>query len=170
MSSQSRDRSLVQTVEEGDGSTKAVRGSPEPLSGNGDGDDGGNSTAVIPGSQNSMSESPRSKHLTRAAVRRVQDFQRGHDQPISSTDEILNCSDSLLRGLTPPPWPSDLIPHRKRPRRVEEILDDDSPRSRDKLSVELDEMASDSKKRKVELPYRAKQGEAGPSSRPSDRE
>jgi hypothetical protein len=68
-----------------------------------------------------------------------------------------------------------LIPHKKRPRSIGEILDDKDPGARDKLTAELDEMEmasapSDSKKRKVELTHRARQDEAGPSNRPVDRE
>jgi hypothetical protein len=46
----------------------------------------------------------------------------------------------LFRGLTPPPWPTDLTPHSKRPRDVQEVIEDDSPRAKDKLSEEIEEL------------------------------
>lgn len=153
-------------------------------------------SSVLRSEPSSVTGSPRSKHRTRALVRHVQNWQRGRDQPVSSADEILKFDENLFRGLTPPPvrkflrrllilnekgknkriadfsilqWPSDLTPHKKRPRPVEEILEDDSPRGKDKLSVELDEMDGKNKKRKMDLPYHGRQ-EAGSSSRPVDKE
>ncbi|KAI4602418.1 hypothetical protein KJ359_009661 [Pestalotiopsis sp. 9143b] len=158
MSSQSRTQSREPKAEEGGASTRDTLGPPQSLSDRDE--DEGNSTLAMPGSQN-----PRSKHRTRALVRQVQNWQRGRDQPVSSADEILKFDENLFRGLTPPPWPSDLTPHKKRPRPVEEILEDDSPRSKDKLSVELDEMDGKNKKRKMDLPYHGRQA-AGSSSRP----
>ncbi|KAF2999067.1 hypothetical protein E8E14_003759 [Neopestalotiopsis sp. 37M] len=134
MSSPAQNRSQARPVEEGEGSTRAVRGSPGPLSSNGD-DENNSSTTALPASQNNK--------------------------------------DNLFLGLTPPPWPSDLIPNKKRPRSFEEILSDEDPATQDKLSTELDEMVNahgDSKKRKVDLAHRARQDGAGPSSRPDDRE
>ncbi|KAK6196818.1 Transcription factor mst12 [Pestalotiopsis sp. IQ-011] len=175
MSSQPRNQSREPKAEEGGASTRDTLGPPQSLSDRDE--DEGNSTLAMPGSQNSalrsehssVTGSPRSKHRTRALVRHVQNWQRGRDQPVSSADEILKFDENLFRGLTPPPWPSDLTPHKKRPRPVEEILEDDSPRSKDKLSVELDEMDGKNKKRKMDLPYHGRQT-AGSSSQPVDKE
>jgi hypothetical protein len=111
--------------------------------------------------------SPRPKYRTRAQVRRVQIHHLENEQLVLSTDEILKSDDSMFRGLTPPPWPSDLIPHKKRPRGVEEIIRDDGPWSGDKLSEELDEMIESSRK-KIKLPHHIKRSEAGPASGPAD--
>lgn len=89
-------------------------------------------------------------------MRRVQTRQRDHDQPVSSADDILKSDDIMFRGLTPPPWPLDLTPHKKRPRTVEEVITDNSPRGRDKLIQELEQMAESSSGKRIKLVSRSK--------------
>lgn len=118
----------------------------------------------------SRNQGPRNRPVTRQLAQRVQLHQRHHDQTITATDEILKWDDEgQFRGLTPPPWPSDLTPNKKRPRTVEEVIDDKSPGRRDKMTEELDLLASDVSKqqqpnKKIRLTTRPKKSDAGPSS------
>lgn len=51
-------------------------------------------------------------------------------------------SSSSLRGLTPPPLPSVMLPSKKR--YLGEVLSDDSPPQKDKMSAEIDQIAGGS--------------------------
>ncbi|KAK9422526.1 hypothetical protein SUNI508_00389 [Seiridium unicorne] len=167
MVSQSQDQQQASSQEERDRPMHDVGGH----SGHDD-DDGNDSIIATAGSQqsalisqaSSRAASPRITHRTRAQVRRVQIHQREHDQPVLSADEILRSEDSMFRGLTPPPWPSDLTPHKKRPRTVEEIIKDDSPRDPDKMHDELEQMIENTQRKKMKLPSHPRRSEAGPSN------
>ncbi|KAI1850150.1 hypothetical protein JX265_003521 [Neoarthrinium moseri] len=139
----------------------------EPGHGPGRDDDALSSVQGTVGSQHSRARSvasspapsPRHGHLTREQVRR----QREHGQASLSLADIQRLNDGMLRGLTPPPWPSDLIPNKKRPRTVEEVIEDDRPRDKDKLSAELDELAESSQNKKMKLVSRPKTTDNDPS-------
>ncbi|KAI1192168.1 hypothetical protein F5B17DRAFT_379693 [Nemania serpens] len=75
-------------------------------------------------------------------------------QDIGSTAQAISSpSSSSLRGLTPPPLPSVMLPGKKRS--LDEVLNDDSPPQKDKMSVEIDRLAVGSPNSQLKL--------AGPS-------
>ncbi|KAJ8131721.1 hypothetical protein O1611_g1905 [Lasiodiplodia mahajangana] len=53
--------------------------------------------------------------------------------------EISSLGSSSLRGLTPPPLPPAMLPSKKRS--LGEVLGDESPPEKDKMSVEIDQLA-----------------------------
>lgn len=81
--------------------------------------------------------------LERPMTRRfLQDLEAARTSGLdvaSAAQAISAPSSSSLRGLTPPPLPSVMLPSKKRS--LGEVLSDDSPPQKDKMSVEIDQLA-----------------------------
>ncbi|KAI1127370.1 hypothetical protein F5Y10DRAFT_194865 [Nemania abortiva] len=81
--------------------------------------------------------------LRRPMTRRfLQDLQASQTNRLDAgraARETLSPSNSSLRGLTPPPLPSSMVPSKKRS--LGEVLGDESPPEKDKMSAEIDQLA-----------------------------
>ncbi|KAI0867858.1 hypothetical protein GGS24DRAFT_252167 [Hypoxylon argillaceum] len=76
------------------------------------------------------------------------------DLQAAQTNRLGSLDDGSFRGLTPPPLPFDMLPSKKRP--LCEVLGDESPPRKDKLTVEIEQLAR-------EEPASSRASPAGPS-------
>ncbi|KAI1113449.1 hypothetical protein F5Y14DRAFT_210307 [Nemania sp. NC0429] len=111
-------------------SNKAVRGSSDP-----DSDDGGSVPA-----QSRPSEPPRlQRPMTRRFLRDLEAARTKRLDAAPGAQPISSSSSSSFMGLAPAPLPSVMLPSKKRS--LDEVLSDDSPPQKDKMSVEIDQLA-----------------------------
>ncbi|KAI1174632.1 hypothetical protein F4777DRAFT_377803 [Nemania sp. FL0916] len=75
---------------------------------------------------------------TRRPLQTLQTAQTHRLDTSRATQGISTLSSSSLRGLTPPPLPSAMLPSKKRS--LGEVLGDESPPEKDKMSVEIDHL------------------------------
>lgn len=76
--------------------------------------------------------------MTRGLLQGVQTSRASNQDTTRGTQGLSTVDSGSLRGLTPAPLPPDILPSKKRT--LGEVLRDESPPRKDKLSAEIDQL------------------------------
>ncbi|KAI0813956.1 hypothetical protein GGR55DRAFT_489048 [Xylaria sp. FL0064] len=137
-SSQTRDAmtsSQVSREDEDNYSNKATSGSSDP---------GSDDLELLP-THSGPSEPAVERPLTRRFAQHLQAAQTDHANTTEAAPATSTIGGNSLMGLTLSPLPSAMLPSRKRS--LGEVLGDETPPGKDKLSAEIDHLASVQRKK-----------------------
>ncbi|KAI3338664.1 hypothetical protein F4824DRAFT_72788 [Ustulina deusta] len=117
-------------------SNKATNGSSDP---------GSDDLELLP-TRSRSSERELQRPMNTGPVQHLQAARTNHPDATDATRGISSVDSSSLMGLMLSPLPSAMLPNKKRS--LVEVLDDESPPQKDKMSDEIDELASGHQRKK----------------------